>query len=254
MDLSQLTLRDKIGQMFFIGIPGAEYDEQTRELIDEIKPGGICLFARNIKTPEQTRRLLDSLVDALPVLPALSLDQEGGLVDRLRRLLEPMPPASAFYDDQDVREFAAIIAEAIRILGFNMNFAPVVDVLTADRADTNNGLYSRIFGRDKEDTTELAGSFLTALQENGVVGCLKHFPGLGAAPVDSHEELPTIEISGYELHSTDLQPYRTLFSSARVHAVMTAHAVYPNTTLLDRDEGGRLFPSSLSQSAVSDLL
>ena len=89
--MSPITLKQKIGQLFFIGIPGPEIDELTHSLLDEIKPGGVCLFSRNIRERIQTRRLLDELRESLDD-PFLSIDQEGGLVDRLRRVVTPMPP------------------------------------------------------------------------------------------------------------------------------------------------------------------
>ena len=216
--LSSLSLRHKIGQLFFIGIAGPEVDSPTRELLDEVSPGGVCLFARNIRETRQTRDLLDEIRVILPATPFLSVDQEGGLVDRLRRVMTPMPAASKIRNAAEASQLAAIIGETLRILGFNMDFAPVVDVIDESRSKYSNGLFSRTFGHSKEDTTAFAGEFLNALQKNGIVGCLKHFPGLGAAHVDSHEELPSVEISESELFETDLFPYRELLASGGVHA------------------------------------
>ena len=154
----------------------------------------------------------------------------------------------------DASRLARLIAESVRILGFNMDFAPVVDVVDDDREQTGNGLYSRTFGRSSEDVVELAGEFLTTLQENGVIGCVKHFPGLGAAMVDSHEELPLVEIAEDELLSSDLLPYQELFANGEVRLVMAAHAAFPNSRLQERDENGKLLPSSLSQNFITQFL
>ena len=252
--LNSLPLRKKVGQLFFIGIAGAEIDFATLELLDEVSPGGICLFTRNIRETGQTRKLLDDLRQTLPVAPFLSLDQEGGLVDRLRRILTPMPAANKIKSAMDASRLARLIAESVRILGFNMDFAPVVDVVDDDREQAGNGLYSRTFGRSSEDVVELAGEFLTTLQENGVIGCVKHFPGLGAAMVDSHEELPLVEIAEDELLSSDLRPYQELFANGEVRLVMSAHAAFPNSRLQERDENGKLLPSSLSQNFITQFL
>src|SRR6478736_6330315 len=136
----ELSLEQKIGQLFFIGIGSTAVDVATEELLTEIEPGGVCLFARNIRESVQTRELLDSLRERSKVLPLLSLDQEGGLVDRLRRLITPMPAANLFKDAGTVERFGSIVAEVIRILGFNMDFAPVVDVITKERESVSNGL------------------------------------------------------------------------------------------------------------------
>ncbi len=252
--LNSLPLRQKVGQLFFIGIAGAEINAPTRELLNEISPGGICLFTRNIREAGQTRKLLDDLREVLPVSPFLSLDQEGGLVDRLRRILTPMPAANKIKSSKDAARLAELIAESIRILGFNMDFAPVVDVIDVERRQTGNGLYSREFGHSSEDVVELAGEFLRTLQQNGVVGCLKHFPGLGAAKVDSHEELPSVDIPDDELVGTDLSPYRDLIGSGQVKLVMAAHATFPNARLQETDTSGKLLPSSLSHNFITKLL
>lgn len=253
-NLTQLPIEQKVGQLFFIGIPGPARDDETARLLNDIRPGGVCLFTRNIRERSQTRDLLDSVAGALPVYPFLSLDQEGGLVDRLRRVLEPMPAPDRFHDPDDVREFGKLIAEAVRTLGFNMDFAPVVDVIDDVRVAFNNGLHSRAFGSSVDDVVELSGSFLNSLQENGCLGCLKHFPGLGAAEVDSHEELPLVNIADDTLSDVDLRPYRRLFENGTVGMVMVAHAAYPNVRLQETGQNGRLLPSSLSSGFVTSLL
>jgi len=252
--LDHLTIEQRIGQLFFIGIGGVELDDRSTELLDRISPGGICLFARNIREPSQTRELNDSIKDRCIVPPLISVDQEGGLVDRLRRLMTPMPAAGKLKDQETAGKLGAIIAETIRILGFNMDFAPVVDVIDRSRESTNNGLYSRAFGGNADDAVDLAGRFLERLQDGGCMGCLKHFPGLGASTVDSHEELPSVAIDKDELFARDLLPYRELLKRDLVHSVMVAHALYPNTGLQETSSGGKLLPSSLSFEIVSKLL
>ncbi len=252
--LNSLSLRQKIGQLFFIGIAGPDVDPATVELLTDVSPGGICLFTRNIREAGQTRKLLDDLRRILPVVPFLSLDQEGGLVDRLRRILTPMPAASKIKKAEDASQLAKLIAESVRILGFNMNFAPVVDVVDAERERSGNGLYSRAFGRSVEDVVKLAGEFVSVLQDSGVIGCVKHFPGLGATNVDSHEELPSVRITEGEFFGTDLMPYSKLLGKGKIQLVMAAHAAFPNIGLQEVDENGKLLPSSLSYNFITQLL
>jgi len=248
------SLEQKVGQLFFIGIAGPQIDEATKELLDQIMPGGICLFARNIREAGQTRDLLEAIRSTLTVRPFLSVDQEGGLVDRLKRVLTPMPAASKITTGGEAHQLAAIIAEALRMLGFNMDFAPVVDVVDEKRSDYSNGLTSRTFGRAKEDVAELAGAFLNRLHQGGIIGCIKHFPGLAASRVDSHEDLPLVDISESELDSLDLYPYRVLLACADVRAVMVAHAAFPGHRLQERDQNGKLLPSSLSYGFITTML
>ncbi|MGD9589701.1 MAG: glycoside hydrolase family 3 N-terminal domain-containing protein [Pyrinomonadaceae bacterium] len=248
------SLEEKIGQLLFIGLPGPEIDVDTERLLADIRPGGVCLFARNIRSPEQTRELLDGIRDACRVEPFLSVDQEGGLVDRLRRILAPMPAASKLSSSADAREIGRIIADALTSLGFNMDFAPVVDVVDENRAAFVNGLHSRAFGRSAVEVTEFAGEFLSTLQSGGIIGCIKHFPGLGASEVDSHEELPLVSIGQAEFDSVDLTPYRELIATGSVRAVMVAHAAYPKLELQETGQNGKLLPSSLSSNFVTKLL
>ena len=240
--------------MFFIGIPGPELDVATRELLDEVRPGGVCLFARNIRSAAQTRELLDGLRAALPDEPFLSVDQEGGLVDRLRRLVTPMPAASKLRSPEDAERLGTLAGSALSSLGFNMDFAPVVDVVDERRAGVQNGLQTRNLGASREEVTEYAAAFLSALEKNGILGCVKHFPGLGASSVDSHEELPLVGVDLSELEQVDLYPYRKLLHDYSKLSVMVAHAAYPNSGLQETDQNGKLLPSSLSSAIVSGLL
>jgi beta-N-acetylhexosaminidase len=198
--------------------------------------------------------LLNGIRETLPVEPLLSLDQEGGLVDRLRRILTPMPAASSLKSVEDAAELADIIAEATLILGFNMDFAPVVDVVDEKRSRFSNGLHSRAFGHSANEVTQFAGAFLSTLQKKGLLGCLKHFPGIGAAEVDSHEELPKVHISEGELNDVDLVPYRAILKDGNVSAIMVGHAAYPQLDLQETDQNGTLLPSSLSRNIVDRLL
>lgn len=249
-----LPIEKKIGQLFFVGITGSQFDDETRKLLDEISPGGVCLFTRNIREAEQTRKLLDEISENLPVIPFLSIDQEGGLVDRLRRVMTPMPSANSLKNVEDVKRLAEISAEVLKILGFNMNFAPVVDVIDENRGKQSNGILSRNFGTSKEEVVHFAEKYLNDLQNGGIIGCLKHFPGLGASQVDSHEELPSVNIAESELNEIDLFPYREILKDGNVPAVMIAHAAFPHSDLQETDQNGKLLPSSLSFKFIYKLL
>ena len=206
MNLDQilsLPIEKKIGQLFFVGISGTELDSNLSVFLKEINPGGVCLFARNVRTSQQLRKLLDDIRAVSEIDPLLSLDQEGGLVDRLRRISTPMPSASSLTKPAQAEQLAEYTAEIIRILGFNMNFAPVIDVMDEKRINFQNGLHSRSFGNSKEEVVEYAGIYFDTLQQNGILGCLKHFPGLGGARKDAHDELPRVEISNQELFEKD---------------------------------------------------
>ncbi len=251
---NSLTLAEKVGQLFVIGIAGPELDQATIDLVDEIQPGGVCLFARNIKSLEQTRELLDSIARRSKITPILAVDEEGGSVDRLRRVMTPSPAANKLRTAKDAADQAAIIGETLHLLGFNTDFAPVVDVVDAERAKHSNGLFSRAYGSTKEEVTDLAGAFLGELQTRNITGCIKHFPGLGAARVDSHEALPFVEITEAELSEVDLFPYRVLIESGDVRMIMVAHVAFPNHQLQQLSSDGKPLPASLSYNFVTKTL
>ena len=260
--IQALPLEQKIGQLFFIGLPAPEVNAETRHLLAEVAPGGICLFARNIRTAEQTRQLNETLREILPIAPIVSIDQEGGLVDRLRRVVNPMPAARVILQHGDLaaaRQLGKITGEVLRILGFNMNFAPTMEILGEDRELLSNGLYSRSFGRSPGEVLGYSQVYLRGLQSEGILGCLKHFPGIGAGEIDSHEELPLIRLTRDELIVKDLAPYIELFfhrrdEDDRVRCVMISHGGFPKIDLESETVGGRLIPASLSANIVTKLL
>jgi beta-N-acetylhexosaminidase len=257
-----LPIEKKIGQLFFIGLSGTEVDAETRALLEEVSPGGVCLFGRNIRRAEQTRKLLDDIRETLPVEPILSVDQEGGLVDRLRRICTPMPSARVIRQHGDLaaaRILGKTTGEILRLLGFNMNFAPTMEVMSEDRDLLSNGLYSRSFGRSPGEVLGYTMVYLRGLQSQGILGCLKHFPGIGAGEVDSHEELPLVHLTHDELVAKDLAPYIELFlfrrdEDDRIRAVMVSHGGFPKIDLEAETIGGQLVPASLNKNIVTGLL
>src|SRR5438477_2038776 len=257
--LQSLPLGQRIGEFLFIGLPGAELDEVARSLIEEIKPGGVILFGRNVQSPEQVRQLLDGVRAMLPVVPLCGVDQEGGLVDRLRAVFPPMPSARALRQHGDlagVRTLGRVTGELLRMLGFNINFAPVMSIITQERSLLTNGLYSRSFGSSPGEVLGYTTVYMRGLQGTGCLGCLKHFPGIGAGTVDSHIEMPMVPLSRDDLLAQDLAPYIELFQRAddRVRVVMVSHGGFPNIDIKTGTTGGLVEPASVSASIVSKLL
>lgn len=257
--LQSLPLEQKIGQLIFLGLPGTEFDQQTRELVEYVNPGGVIIFGRNVASPPQLRKLLDSVREAVPSEPLFGIDQEGGLVDRLRRICTPMPAARSIRQHGDLagaRSLGRITGEVLRLLGFNMNFAPVMSIMTEDRDLLSNGLYSRSFGRSPGEVLGYTMVYLRGLQGMGCVGCAKHFPGIGAGEVDSHDEMPVISLSHDDLIAQDLAPYIELFQREdnMVRAVMVSHGGFPNVDIHRGVAGGRLVPASINHHIVTTLL
>ncbi len=257
--LTSLSLAQQIGQLLFIGLPGTQLDAETREIIEYVQPGGIIIFGRNVHSPEQLRQLLDGIRALLEVEPLFGIDQEGGLVDRLRKISTPMPSARTIRQHGDLagaRTLGRVTGETLRILGFNMNFAPVMSIMTDERDLLSNGLYSRSFGRSPGEVLGYSTVYLRGLQSAGCLGCLKHFPGIGSGEVDSHEEMPVVHLSHDDLIAKDLAPYIELFQRAddRVRAVMISHGGFPDIDLQRGVAGGLIEPASLNYGIVTELL
>lgn len=254
-----LSIEQQIGQFLFIGLPGPELDQETRDLVTEVQPGGVIIFGRNVVGPEQLRSLLDGVRELVAAPLLVGIDQEGGLVDRLRRIFTPMPSARTIRQHGDLaaaRALGRITGDALRMLGFNINFAPVMSIMTDDRDLLSNGLYSRSFGRSPGEVLGYTTVYMRGLQGTGLLGCLKHFPGIGAGEVDSHEEMPVVQLSHDDLIAQDLAPYIELFQRRddRVRCVMVSHGGFPNIDIREETTGGLLEPASLNYNIVTELL
>ena len=233
------------GRLIMVGLPGARLDRSTGEQLEALAPAGVILFARNLETPEQTSELLDAAAARLPGAGLFALDQEGGRVSRLEPFVGPTPTAVALAaeGEEATQRFGAATGRALAGLGFNIDFAPVVDLCDPD---VSNGIGDRSFGVDPETATRLAGAFLRGLQGAGVAGSLKHFPGLGDTAVDSHVELPGSDRPIGTLERIDLAPYRALGADAAM--VMVGHAHYRAI------DPGEPVPATCSRNVVRGLL
>ncbi|HKC63356.1 MAG TPA: glycoside hydrolase family 3 N-terminal domain-containing protein [Pyrinomonadaceae bacterium] len=228
-------IKRKAGRLLFIGLAGNALTKRTRAMLGEVQPGGVVLFGRNIKSAEQVANLNAQIRDSVDHPVLIGIDQEGGLVDRFRKICEPMPSAKAVRDagsSELAEKFGELSARALRLLGFNINFAPVLD-LSGDNQE--NGLRGRTFGRSAAEVSRLAGAYLDGLQKNHIIGCGKHFPGLGGSDIDSHRRLPIVKHSWREILENDLVPFMDLMfhrAGERLHALMVSHGAFPEVSEL----------------------
>jgi beta-N-acetylhexosaminidase len=210
-----------------------------------LQPAGVILFARNIKTAEQTWRLLRECQKCVSTPLLTCVDLEGGTVDRFRDALGPAPSAAEVFSTGDrklFRKHGQILGANCRALGFNVDFAPALD-LAFEASRSVMG--SRAVSANPRQVISYAREFLAGLTSAKVLGCGKHFPGLGEGKLDSHHELPLIEKSLKKLWAEDLVPYRTL--RRQLPMVMVSHAAYPPVTKTNT-------PASLSKIWIADIL
>src|SRR5437899_5735895 len=193
---------NSLGQLIMTGVPGKEIDSKTAALFRRIQPGGFILFARNIESAGQLRRLIDDLRDLSEIEPIITIDQEGGRVSRLRLIGNEPPNAQQFRDKGDVdliRRHGDITGRLLRVFGFNLDLCPVLDISFDDNAD--NSLRGRCYGKTVEQVVRNAGAFNDAMRKQGIASCGKHFPGYSAARSDARYELPTISRTREQLDS-----------------------------------------------------
>jgi beta-N-acetylhexosaminidase len=236
---------EKLGQLLIVGFEGTEMTPGLRSLLTRLQPAGVILFARNIQSPEQTWNLLRECQKCVAERLFNCVDLEGGTVDRFRESLGATPSAGDVFATRDrhlYRKHGEIIGANCRSLGFNVDFAPVLD-LAFEASRSVMG--SRAVSADPLETVTYAREFLAGLGDSKVMGCGKHFPGLGEGNLDSHHELPVIERPLKTLWAEDLLPYRTL--RRHLPMVMISHAAYPQVTH-DRT------PASLSKRWITDIL
>src|SRR5437762_10596137 len=194
-----------VGQLLLVGVQGLELGVDEAKLLRRVQPGGFILFGRNIKTPEQLRKLVDDLRNLSLVEPIITIDQEGGRVSRLRLIGTEPPSAQQLRDRNDlvlVRRHGETTGQLLRLFGFNLDLCPVLDISFDDEAD--NSLRGRCYGKTVAQVIGLAGAFNDALREEGILSCGKHFPGYSAATIDAHHDLPKIERSRQQLDEDEL--------------------------------------------------
>jgi len=267
------TIREAAGSLLVVGLGGTELTALERAWLKLVRPGGVILFRRNIADVAQTRALLNEATGLGARFAARCVDVEGGTVNRLRDALAPIASAQAVAAaDRNLaggssslpthptrsrrmdgaykrpgkatlaRQHGELIGQAVKAFGFNTTLAPVVDLTLPEATDV---LGSRTTGATAADVIAYAREFLTALAAQGVVGCGKHYPGLGGASGDTHFVTPAIERSWEQLWNEDTVPYRELHKLMPM--IMTNHASYPKTV-------GKNVPASASRFWIMETL
>lgn len=269
--LADMDLRQKAAQMLMPGFCYERYADTSdyepllgmngklEKLLSEYGFGGVLLYASNMKTPDQTRKLIDSLQevmkknDHVPLL--IACDQEGGNIAKINYATR-MPgnmALGAINDPETVKECASVIATEMKQLGLNGDLAPVADI----NNDPDNPIIGvRSFSDDPELVSSLASAYVAGLHEQDLIACAKHFPGHGDTSVDSHSSLPLIDKDLEELEAFELQPFKAAIA-AGTDMIMSAHIAFPNiekTTFQSLSGESIHIPATLSKTMIDGLL
>jgi beta-N-acetylhexosaminidase len=243
----ELELPRLCGQLIVGGFDGPELPERYARALREGRRGGAILFRRNLPDIPTAARLCEAIRATSPpdLPPFLGVDQEGGRVTRLPAPFLTLPPMRLLGELDDpglVRRAGQAVATELAAVGFNLDFAPVLDV---DSNPDNPVIGDRSFGRHPGTVAENAVAFLEGLGDRNILACGKHFPGHGDTSVDSHFDLPVVTHDRAHLDRIELPPFRAAVN-AGLAAMMTAHVVYSAL-----DPG---VPATLSPSICGGLL
>ena len=246
--LAQMSLEQKVGQVFMLGFVGTELNESNRALIQGLHLGGVTLFARNIDNATQLAKLdhdLQTIADPVPLF--ISVDQEGGLVVRVTDGATIFPgnmAVGATGDPALARQVAQASANEMLAMGVNMDLGPVVDVNTNP---LNPVIGVRSYGSRVDLVSAMAMQAVEGVQSTGVSAVAKHFPGHGDTDVDSHRDLPVVPHPLERLESLEFKPFQAAMQ-AGVDGIMTAHLYLP------RIEPQQDLPATLSRTVLTGLL
>lgn len=227
-----------------IGLPGPELSREDEERLSRIRPASVILFSRNFQSVPQIKTLIRRTKDFAGPQCQLAVDHEGGRVVRFPEALPPFAAPRLFgeqRDPQKMRQAARTSAEALKDWGFDLNLAPVVDVLTPT---SHPRMVDRCFGSDPELVSEMAEAFIQGMRDGGIRTCAKHFPGVGPAELDPHETGPKVTTTRAQQEKY-LVPFKRAIA-AGVDTVMISHILYTNL-----DPSG---PATLSKKIITDLL
>jgi beta-N-acetylhexosaminidase len=248
--LNKMTLPEKVFQMFVLGFDGTELNEQNIIFQNALKSGlgGVIFFANNFDAREKFKKLAENINNIAKYPVFTSIDQEGGLVERTIKLKERIsyltPLALAQTNCiKSIEIHTQIMADELKDLGINMNFAPILDVNT----NKNNPVIGiRSYGETPEDVIKFSKPVYETLKNNGIIPVGKHFPGHGDTWTDSHEEMPFVKMYMDTLEKNHISPFKQAFKNG-LDAVMVAHVNYKAF-----DE--KNIPASLSKNVIQEYL
>ena len=248
--LENMSLEEKIGQMLMIFYRSGEFDTTLENSLRTVKPGGMIFFSENFTSYKKSIDLIKKVKETSDIPMFISIDQEGGKVQRIKELTDkevsiiPSMYDVGLKDDLELTtKVGKVIGEELRVFGINMDFAPVMDVYENEE---NTVIGKRSFGTDAKTVSKQALALGKGLKESGIIPVYKHFPGHGNTSVDSHYDLPVVEKTKEELLEDDLIPFIDAIKNNE-DVIMIGHLAVPSIT-------GDDTPASLSRTIITDLL
>lgn len=243
--IGRMSLDEELGQLFIAEFTGTGYNGNDAAMISQMHAGGVILYAFSMQNAKDTQAMIQSAQASAKIPLLMTLDEEGGCVDRLQQIYGYRPGAPEIGANGSTNyayQQGAKTGQDMAALGFNVNLAPDVDVKLVNGRD----LLCRTFGTTPGHVTKMAQAYLNGLQANGVIGTLKHYPGLGDALEDAHLSLPVINRSRDQIESVELAPYRSMIATGQVQMIMSTDLLMP---ALDP-----VLPAELSPNIITGIL
>mgnify|MGYP000870743181 FL=1 len=246
--VNEMTIDEKIGQLLIVGIDGYNIDEKTIKMIQKYHIGGFILFNRNIQDANQTISLINSLKEtneSNDISLFISLDEEGGRVTRLPHEFIKTPSSKKIGKKDDeifTYEIGKTIGRNVKSLGFNLDFAPVLDIFSNPN---NTVIGDRAFGTNPKIVWKHGIQLMNGIKSENIIPVIKHFPGHGDTTVDSHEDLPFIDKNLGQIENFELIPFKKAIEKG-AEVIMVSHIMLPNI-----DEAN---PATLSEKIINNIL
>ena len=232
MNVNELSLTEKIGQMIIVGVDGTTVSPRLKKLILDYKIGGVILYRRNFSTYEEMKKLIEEIkeinkVNKIPMI--FSIDQEGGRVNRMPKEIKNLPSVNKIAKNMGIdgiKKSSSIIGEILKSAGFNMNFYPVLDI---KRFGDKHAIGDRAFSDNDEEVAKFGIIAMKEMQSKKMISVVKHYPGHGATKKDSHFLLPIIFKSQKKLEKEDLVPFKECIKNG-ADAILVGHLLVSNKT------------------------
>lgn len=222
--LSQMTTEEKVGQLFIFGIEGlTNLTPENKQFLIDTKVGGIILMSKNISSESQLITLINEIQSTNSIPLFISLDQEGGVVSRIRWDNILLRSQQSISSPEEAYLIAKSKGELLKKYGVNMNLAPVVEY----SSNTNSFIYKRVFSGNIEQVIQKSISTISGYNDTGIISVIKHFPGHANTTIDPHYKLPSLNISN-EQWNEHIESFSRIIKEKEIDALMVSHTLFPN--------------------------
>jgi beta-N-acetylhexosaminidase len=238
--LEEMSIEEKVGQLFIFGFEGTTLTDTNREIIEDLHIGGVLLLSRNIVNESQLKKLNNQIQEESKIPLFISIDQEGGVVARIRWDDRLTKAQKYILNKEEAYTVAKNRGALLKTYGINMNLAPVAEYIT----DSNSFMYDRVFRGNEQEVVNKVVSSVNGYTDSGIISVIKHFPGHSDSSPDSHYYLPIVNIKNSQWDSY-VEPFSKTLESTQIDALMVGHIKYPN---IDSN------PSTISKEIITNRL